>query len=419
MMRQLVGLITSDLSRMAHSRAWETLERNMAADDFRLDSKVKSTKETSGELMIIRTGAEAIVFPSGVNVLIENADYLFYCLLHPITQLWMKNRRPDGYDLNVLYNNSQSRYIIYMQMTEAMLYYVRRGYRVLVIYHCDPKAPDPAVQCAISLARRERHRVTLRTIGGVIEPNQEEQQYRAGLISASDNRGFIYALFTRKKVMMAVIHYLLNRSQPNCDRIISVLADYCIDWNRFIPDIDHQIDTYLYPWNGVYCSEAPRTLFCLLASVGTNKGCLLEINGHRVRHLRYRFGTLSWAAGAENPHHGYLHFDWQAQGRRIVGYCWRTGQRSLEGQRIVAFSATLEGQEKVEAILSCEGHCREIIRKFSSGENEPRFDLPDWAQEFVQPMIQPRPQGGERVFCHYWRKAALARLALRLLQSKC
>ncbi|MDN0086621.1 hypothetical protein QVN42_04290 [Yersinia nurmii] len=418
MMRQPVGPITSDLSRMTLSHAWKTLARNIAADHYRQDSGVKNTRETSGELMIIRTDTKAIGFYSGDNILIKNADYLFYSLAHPITELWMKNTRPDGYDLNVLYNNPHSLHLIDRQMTEAMLYYVRRGYRVLVIYHGDTQAPEIAVQRAISLARRERHRVTLRTMEGRTEPKHAEQQYWAGFISEPDNRKFIYALFTRKKIMMAVIHYLLNRSQPNCDRLISVLAGFHIDWNRLIPDIDHQIDTYLYPWSGVYCSEEPRFLLCLLASVGTNKGCLLKINGHRVRHLRYRFGTLSWAAGAGNPHHGYLHFDWQAQERRMAGYCWRTGQRCLDGQRIVALSATLAGQDKVEAILSCEGHCREVIQKFSSGENEPGFDLPDWAQGFVQPMLQPRPQGGERVFSHYWRKAALARLALRLLQSK-
>ena len=78
------------------------------------------------------------VFTAADEMLIRDADEVFFCVADPATSVWIKARRPDAYDLYVLYDDSKLRYLTYMQMTEAMLHYVRRGRRVVAIFYGPP-----------------------------------------------------------------------------------------------------------------------------------------------------------------------------------------------------------------------------------------------------------------------------------------
>lgn len=157
-------------SQQGHDRAWEDLARNIAALQNQITDQVKSltdqwdnaAAQQTGELTIIGSGIETIGFTTNDQKLIEAADKVFYCVADPATVVWLKALRPDAYDLYVLYNDSQVRYITYMQMTEALLYYVRQGKKVLGIYYGHPGVFVLSSHRAIKIARREGFRATMR-----------------------------------------------------------------------------------------------------------------------------------------------------------------------------------------------------------------------------------------------------------------
>ena len=114
------------------------------------------------ELTVIGSGIETVGFALGDEGLIRAADAVFYCVADPATVLWIKSIRPDAFDLYVLYDDSKVRYTTYMQMAEAMLYFVRQGKRVVSIFYGHPGVFVLATHRAILVARREGHRATMR-----------------------------------------------------------------------------------------------------------------------------------------------------------------------------------------------------------------------------------------------------------------
>lgn len=158
-------------SQKGHDQAWEDLARNIAALQNQITDQVNPTvtdqwansaPQRIGELTIIGSGIETIGFTTNDQNLIEAADKVFYCVADPATVVWLKALRPDAYDLYVLYDDSKVRYITYMQMTEALLYYVRQGKKVLGIYYGHPGIFVLSSHRAIKIARREGFRATMR-----------------------------------------------------------------------------------------------------------------------------------------------------------------------------------------------------------------------------------------------------------------
>jgi hypothetical protein len=80
----------------------------------------------------------------------------------PATIVWLKRLRPDALDLYVLYGESKVRYTTYMQMTEAQLYWVRKGLKVVVIFYGHPGIFVLSTHRAVKLARREGHRAIMK-----------------------------------------------------------------------------------------------------------------------------------------------------------------------------------------------------------------------------------------------------------------
>jgi hypothetical protein len=115
-----------------------------------------------GELTVIGSGIETVGFALGDEELIRSADAVFYCVADPATVVWLRSIRPDAYDLYVLYDDDKVRYTTYMQMTEAMLHFVRRGKRVVAIYYGHPGVFVLSTHRAILIARREGHKATMR-----------------------------------------------------------------------------------------------------------------------------------------------------------------------------------------------------------------------------------------------------------------
>lgn len=148
-----------------HQKSWEELAKGIASlksvvKDFDTGNILPNSKK--GELIIIGSGIETIGFSLGDKKLIEDADKVIFCVADPATIVWIKQLRPDALDLYVLYDENKVRYITYMQMTEAQLYYVRKGLKVVVIFYGHPGIFVLSTHRAIKLARREGYKATMK-----------------------------------------------------------------------------------------------------------------------------------------------------------------------------------------------------------------------------------------------------------------
>jgi len=151
-------------TRQQHTERWLELAAEIAAEAERISDEPGpvAAPETAGELTVLGSGIETAGFSRADELLIDAADKVFYCVADPATAVWLKERRPDAYDLYVLYDDAKLRHVTYMQMTEAMLHYVRRGLRVVAIFYGHPGVFVLSTHRAIAIARREGHRAVMR-----------------------------------------------------------------------------------------------------------------------------------------------------------------------------------------------------------------------------------------------------------------
>jgi Tetrapyrrole (Corrin/Porphyrin) Methylases len=148
-----------------HQKAWEELAAGIAS----IRNEVREIGEGEippnskpGSLTIIGSGIETIGLAVGDVKLLEEADKVLFCVADPATIVWLKRMRPDALDLYVLYGENKVRYITYMQMTEAQLYWVRKGLNVVVVYYGHPGIFVLSTHRAIKLARREGHKAVMK-----------------------------------------------------------------------------------------------------------------------------------------------------------------------------------------------------------------------------------------------------------------
>lgn len=151
-------------TRRQHTERWLELAAAIAAEADRISDEPGSPvpPESAGELTVIGSGIETVGFSLADELVIDAADKVFYCVADPATAVWLKERRPDAYDLYVLYDDAKLRNVTYMQMTEAMLHFVRRGMRVAAIFYGHPGVFVLSTHRAIAIARREGHRAVMR-----------------------------------------------------------------------------------------------------------------------------------------------------------------------------------------------------------------------------------------------------------------
>lgn len=162
-MKSLDGSFSRYPSRDEHEAAWEELARNIAAMPRpEVPAATAALGSAPGQLTVIGSGIETAGFTALDESLIERADKVFYCVADPATVVWLKARRPDAYDLYVLYDEDKARYITYVQMTEALLYYVRQGLDVVAVYYGHPGIFVLSTHRAIQIARREGRHATMR-----------------------------------------------------------------------------------------------------------------------------------------------------------------------------------------------------------------------------------------------------------------
>ncbi|AJQ95725.1 SAM-dependent methyltransferase [Gynuella sunshinyii] len=151
-------------SRTDHANRWRELAQAIAAkaDQISHDPDAIIRPEKPGELTILGSGIETVGFTSADEIRIREADKVFYCVADPATVVWLKRLRPDAYDLYVLYDDTKIRYTTYMQMTEAMLHFVREGQNVVAIFYGHPGVFVLSTHRAVQIGQREGHKVTMR-----------------------------------------------------------------------------------------------------------------------------------------------------------------------------------------------------------------------------------------------------------------
>lgn len=148
-----------------HRDSWKELACGIASlkKQVREDGPVDVGRyPPPGELIIIGSGIETVGFTLGDRQLIESADKVLFCVADPATIVWLKQIRPDALDLYVLYGEDKVRYTTYMQMTEAQLYWVRQGLKVVVVFYGHPGIFVLSTHRAIKIARREGHKAVMR-----------------------------------------------------------------------------------------------------------------------------------------------------------------------------------------------------------------------------------------------------------------
>lgn len=145
-----------------HKLAWETLAKDIFLTQDRIQENTSKQSQYPGELIIIGSGIQSLGFIRGEENLIKRADAVFYCVADPGTITWIKTLRPDAYDLYVLYGNHKVRYTTYMQMTEAILHYVRQGKKVVAVYYGHPGIFALSPHRALLLAKREGHKASMK-----------------------------------------------------------------------------------------------------------------------------------------------------------------------------------------------------------------------------------------------------------------
>lgn len=137
-------------------REWETLGQKIFESKSRLSNDPDLNQfNKNGSLIIIGSGIQSLGFSMNDIKVLEDADKVFYCVADAATIVWLKKLRPDAFDLYTLYDDNKVRYHTYMQMTEAMLYYLREGKKVAAVFYGHPGVFVLSTHRAVAIARRE------------------------------------------------------------------------------------------------------------------------------------------------------------------------------------------------------------------------------------------------------------------------
>ncbi|MFJ9770442.1 SAM-dependent methyltransferase [Kitasatospora sp. NPDC101157] len=145
-------------SRREHEARWAELTRALAA----AGPPTGEPGDRQGELLVLGSGIEAAGFTRADERLLREADHVFHCVADPATVVRINAWRPDAYDLGVLYDDAKDRYLTYVQMSEAILHFVRAGRRVAAVFYGHPGVFVLSSHRALRIARREGHRAVMR-----------------------------------------------------------------------------------------------------------------------------------------------------------------------------------------------------------------------------------------------------------------
>ena len=132
---------------------WQTLTKEISA--IPLDKQRQQT-DKQGSITIAGSGIKSAgQFTLEAVGHIKNGDKVFYCVADPVSELYIKDLRPDAMDLYVLYNDDKDRYKTYVQMSEILLNEARKGLSVVGIFYGHPGMFVLPSHRAIQIAKKE------------------------------------------------------------------------------------------------------------------------------------------------------------------------------------------------------------------------------------------------------------------------
>jgi hypothetical protein len=119
-----------------------------------------------GSLVVVGTGITAIVQMTLESVAaIESADALYYSVVDPTTEAWLRGKQPGAISFSPLYGLDKDRRITYEEMTHAIVRSVRAGQRVCAAFYGHPGVFAEATHRAVGTLRTEGF--TARMLPGV------------------------------------------------------------------------------------------------------------------------------------------------------------------------------------------------------------------------------------------------------------
>jgi hypothetical protein len=123
-----------------------------------------------GSLSIVGTGIQAISQMTAESLgIIASADIVFFHATNGITASQIFQLNPNAVDLYQYYGNGKNRSLTYVQMAELMLSEVRRGQRVVGVFHGHPGYFVSPARRALAIAASEGYRTNL--FAGVSAPD--------------------------------------------------------------------------------------------------------------------------------------------------------------------------------------------------------------------------------------------------------
>ena len=143
------------------NKGWPLLLADIA-DSFTRNREHGLPKKQDGELVVLGSGLSVIDFTADVQLHVESADYVFYCLYDCLAETNLLALRPDALDLFIFYQNEVPRDITYLQMAEAMLFPVRKGLKVVSLFYGHPGLFATPTHRAVKIARQEGYKAVMR-----------------------------------------------------------------------------------------------------------------------------------------------------------------------------------------------------------------------------------------------------------------
>jgi siroheme synthase len=114
------------------------------------------TASASGSLIVVGTGISAVTQTTLESVAaIESADILYYSVVDPTTEHWLRQLQPNAVSFTSLYGLTKDRRETYREMTQAMVGSVREGSRVCAAFYGHPGVFAEPTHRAIAILREE------------------------------------------------------------------------------------------------------------------------------------------------------------------------------------------------------------------------------------------------------------------------
>jgi precorrin-6B methylase 1 len=110
----------------------------------------------SGTLVVVGTGIGGVAQVTLEAVAhIEQAEQVFYSIVDPVTECWLRDLNPNAISFAGLYEEGKTRSRTYAEMAELMVTAVRDGRRVCTVFYGHPGVFVEASHAAIRRLRRE------------------------------------------------------------------------------------------------------------------------------------------------------------------------------------------------------------------------------------------------------------------------